>query len=101
MKKLLLILLCLLLLFTTNTAKAQPCQAGETEINFVTIGTNSTILPNLKISDEAYIGAGAVVTKDVRKNEIVAGNPARFVKYNSHKYDLNIFKQLLKIKKNN
>ena len=78
------------------------CIAGKVKIgNFVTIGTNSTILPNLKISDEAYIGAGAVVTKDVRKNEIVAGNPARFVKYNSHKYDLNIFKQLLKIKKNN
>ena len=76
--------------------------AGKVKIgNFVTIGANSTILPNLKISEGAYIGAGAVVTKDVKKNEVVIGNPAKFVRRNTHKYDLSIFKQLSKIKKNN
>ena len=76
--------------------------AGKVKIgNFVTIGANSTILPNLKISEGAYIGAGAVVTKDVKKNEVVIGNPAKFVRYNTHKYDLNIFKQLSKTKKKN
>ena len=74
--------------------------AGKVKIgNFVTIGANSTILPNLKISEGAYIGAGAVVTKDVKKNEVVIGNPAKFVRYNTHKHDLNIFKQFSKTKK--
>ena len=71
------------------------CVSGRVKIgNFVTIGTNATVLPNLKISDGAYIGAGAVVTRDVKKNEIVVGNPAKFAKYNTHKYDLKIFKKI-------
>jgi len=70
------------------------CIAGKVKIgNFVTVGSNATILPNLKISDGAYIGAGAVVTRNVKKNEIVVGNPAKFAKYNTHKYDLKIFKK--------
>jgi acetyltransferase EpsM len=75
------------------------CVAGRVKIgNYVTIGTNATILPDLKISDGAFIGAGAVVTKNVKKNEIVTGNPAKFVKYNFHQNDLSIFKKLVKIK---
>jgi acetyltransferase-like isoleucine patch superfamily enzyme len=60
--------------------------AGRVTIqNYATIGTNATILPNLKISEGAYVGAGAVVTKNVKKNEIVLGNPAKFIKKNIHK----------------
>ena len=41
------------------------------------IGANSTILPGIKIGKNAVIGSGAVVTKDVEKNDVVVGNPAR------------------------
>lgn len=43
----------------------------------VSIGANATILCGLKIGCYALIGAGSVVTKDVRPYEIVVGNPAR------------------------
>src|SRR5262249_29263184 len=41
------------------------------------IGTGSTILANITIGENAIVGAGSVVTKDVPANAIVAGNPAR------------------------
>ena len=40
------------------------------------IGANATILPGIKIGQNAMVGAGAVVTKDVPDNAIVVGNPA-------------------------
>lgn len=43
----------------------------------VSIGANATILPGITIGANAMIGAGAVVTKDVTKNTIAVGNPAR------------------------
>ena len=43
----------------------------------VSIGANSTILPNLNIGKKAKIGAGSVVTKDVESMVVVFGNPAR------------------------
>lgn len=42
----------------------------------VSIGSNATILCGIKIGRGATIGAGAVVTKNVLENEVVAGNPA-------------------------
>jgi len=44
--------------------------------NNVRIGSNATILP-VEIGDNAIIGAGAVVTKDVPPNTVVYGNPAK------------------------
>ena len=44
------------------------------------IGTGSTILPNTCIGENAIVGAGSVVTKDVPANTIVAGNPARMLR---------------------
>ena len=49
------------------------------------IGSNSTILPEKNIGSGAIIGAGAVITKDVVKNTVVVGNPARFLKKNEIK----------------
>lgn len=49
--------------------------------NRVSIGTSATILGGISIGDNAIIGAGSVVTKDVPKNAIVAGNPARIKRY--------------------
>lgn len=45
------------------------------------IGANATVLPGLTIGKNALIGAGAVVTRDVPPNAIVAGNPARINGY--------------------
>ena len=61
-------------------------------LNFATIGMNATIMPKVTIEEGAYVGAGAVVTKDVKKNEVVTGNPAKFLKKIEHKFDLELFK---------
>ena len=45
------------------------------------IGSGSTILPNLSIGPNAIVGAGSVVTKSVPANSIVAGNPARVLRF--------------------
>jgi len=45
----------------------------------VSIGSNATILP-VKICDNVVIGAGSVVTKDIKESGVYAGNPARVLK---------------------
>ena len=45
------------------------------------IGSGATILSNVIIGENALVGAGSVVTKDVPPNAIVAGNPARFIRF--------------------
>lgn len=45
------------------------------------VGANATILPGLTIGQNAMVGAGSVVTKNVPPNSIVVGNPARIVSY--------------------
>jgi UDP-2-acetamido-3-amino-2,3-dideoxy-glucuronate N-acetyltransferase len=46
----------------------------------VSIGSNVTLLCGITVGENAMIGAGSVVTKDVPPNTVVAGNPARVVK---------------------
>ena len=45
------------------------------------IGSNATILCGITIGKNALVGAGAVVVKDVPDNAVVAGNPAKVIKY--------------------
>src|SRR4051812_37899363 len=45
------------------------------------IGSSATILCGLRIGERAVIGAGSVVTRDVPDNAVVAGNPARVIKF--------------------
>ena len=45
------------------------------------IGSGSTILANVTIGENAIVGAGSVVRKDVPANAIVAGNPAKFLRF--------------------
>lgn len=66
-------------------AKGGPAQGDktlwkETKIgNGVSIGSNATILP-VEICDNAVIGAGAVVTKNIVKPGVYAGNPAKLIR---------------------
>lgn len=62
--------------------------------NDVWIGARAIILPAVTIGDGAIIGAGAVVTHDVPPYAVVAGAPARIVRF---RYDKNQIEKLLKI----
>ena len=48
--------------------------------NNVWFGAGVTVLPGITVGDNAIVGAGSVVTKDVPANAIVAGNPARLIR---------------------
>lgn len=47
----------------------------------VVIYANSVIFGDVKIEDNAVVGAGSVVVDNVPKNAVVAGNPAKIIKY--------------------
>jgi UDP-2-acetamido-3-amino-2,3-dideoxy-glucuronate N-acetyltransferase len=51
------------------------------------IGAGAIVLPGVTVGQEAMVGAGAVVTKDVPPGAIVVGNPARIVGYESLSHD--------------
>ena len=60
---------------------AKPITIGDD----VWIGGNATVLMGVTIGKNAIIGAGSVVTHDVPENAVVAGNPARVIKYIENK----------------
>ncbi len=49
------------------------------------IGSGSTILSNVTVGENAIVGAGSVVTKNVPANAIVAGNPAKVLRFVTEK----------------
>lgn len=63
--------------------------------NDVWIGKNATILSNVKVGNGTIIGTGAIVTKDVPDYAIVAGVPAKIIKY---RFSEEVIKRLLEIK---
>ena len=70
---------------TTPAGELQTEQDWKVEPTLVqrgaSIGSGATILANLVIGENAIVGAGSVVTRDVPANAIVAGNPARVLRY--------------------
>ena len=58
--------------------------------NNVVIGTGAKVLGNIKIGDNSYVGANAVVIKDVPHNSTVVGVPGRVTKQDGKKIDLNL-----------
>lgn len=46
------------------------------------IGIGASVINNINIGKNIIIGAGAVVIKDIKSNEVVAGNPAKFLRRN-------------------
>ncbi len=69
---------------TTPEGELQTESNWKVETTFVkrgaSIGSGSTILANLVIGENAIVGAGSVVTRDVPPNAIVAGNPAKVLR---------------------
>lgn len=59
-----------------NVGTGSPINIG----NGVWIGGSSIIMGGVTIGDNAVIGAGSVVTRDVEANTVVAGNPAKFLR---------------------
>jgi len=49
------------------------------------IGSSVTVLCGITVGENATVGAGSVVTKDVPANAVVAGNPARVLRFNYRK----------------
>ena len=45
------------------------------------IGSGATLLCGITVGERAIVGAGSVVTKDVPRNAVVAGNPAKVLRY--------------------
>lgn len=65
-----------------KSIREQNAQIGEVIIgNDVWIGAGAKILKNVHIGDGAVIGANAVITSDVPPNAIMAGVPAKIIKY--------------------
>ena len=64
-----------------NEQKTYMDMWGEITIgNNVYVGTNAIILPNVHITDNVIIGAGAVVSKDITEDGVYVGVPARRIK---------------------
>lgn len=73
---------CLLRQLTTLGVKSKNRHDDRPWIgNNVDFGVNVTCIGNIKIGNNAIVAAGSVVVKDVPDNAIVAGNPARIIKY--------------------
>ena len=73
-------------MFVNDTFREGGPAGGDTEKwlatqlgNRVSVGSNATIMP-VSICDDVVIGAGSVVTKDITRPGIYAGNPARFLR---------------------
>lgn len=63
-------------------SKAYPAAYAKTVVRAgASIGANATLLPGLTIGAKAMVAAGAVVTRSVPANAIVAGNPAKIIGY--------------------
>lgn len=57
--------------------------------NNVFVGTNSVILPGVRIGNNVVIGAGSIVSKDIPSNSIAVGNPCKVIK-NKNPYKENL-----------
>jgi len=63
-----------------KSLRAKDFLAGVVVGKNARIGANTTVLPGVRISDDALVGAGSVVTRDVPAGKVVAGNPAKVIK---------------------
>jgi acetyltransferase-like isoleucine patch superfamily enzyme len=63
-----------------RTEKRHALKSGPTIRRGARIGGGAILCPGVEIGEEAFVGAGAVVTKDVPPRTVVVGNPARMLR---------------------
>jgi acetyltransferase-like isoleucine patch superfamily enzyme len=66
--------------FMGRTEKRLELMRGPTIRRGARIGGGAVLCPGIEIGEEAFVGAGAVVTKDVAPRTLVVGNPARVLR---------------------
>ena len=66
--------------FMGRTEKRKALMKGPTIRRGARIGGGAILCPGIEIGEEAFVGAGAVVTKDVPARMLVVGNPARVLR---------------------
>src|SRR6266704_4005518 len=66
--------------FMGRTEKRHALRRGPTIRRGARIGGAAVLLPGIEIGEEAYVGAGAVVVRDVPARAVVVGNPARQIR---------------------
>ena len=66
--------------FMGRTERRHSLRAGPTIRRGARVGAGAVICPGIEIGEEAFVGAGAVVTKDVPPRAVVVGNPARYLR---------------------
>jgi acetyltransferase-like isoleucine patch superfamily enzyme len=67
--------------FMGRTKRRHELVKGPTIRRGARIGGGAILLPGIEIGEEAFVGAGAVVTKDVERRMLVVGNPARVMRH--------------------
>jgi acetyltransferase-like isoleucine patch superfamily enzyme len=66
--------------FMGRTERRHELRRGPTIRRGARIGGAAVLLPGIEVGEEAFVGAGAVVTKDVPARAVVVGNPARQIR---------------------
>ena len=66
--------------FMGRTERRRELLRGPTIRRGARVGGGAVLLPGVEIGEEAFVGAGAVVTKDVEPRMLVVGNPARVMR---------------------
>ncbi|HEY7605066.1 MAG TPA: acyltransferase, partial [Gaiellaceae bacterium] len=66
--------------FMGRTERRHELMKGPTIRRGARIGGGAVLCPAVEIGEEAFVGAGAVVTKDVPARAVVVGNPARQIR---------------------
>lgn len=64
-------------IFTNDPTPPSQNIIGATVEDYAVVAAGSIILPGVNIGEESLVGAGSVVTKNVEKETVVAGNPAK------------------------
>jgi len=66
--------------FMGRTEKRKALMKGPTIRRGARVGGGAILCPGIEVGEEAFVGAGAVVTKDVPARKVVVGNPARVLR---------------------
>jgi acetyltransferase-like isoleucine patch superfamily enzyme len=66
--------------FMGRTERRHELREGPTIRRGARVGGGAVLCPGIEVGEEAFIGAGAVVTQDVPPRKVVVGNPARVIR---------------------